>query len=139
VGTLPVRWIGPIGNAPITQPSNDEPLPLVAFEAPCLLRSTATTALDRAGIPWRIAFTSPSLSGIWAAVAAGLGIAVRTEIGLPRNLRALDPAIITLPSLPTLGLSLHRTEAKADTAVQRLWDIILRTLEQPAYQFAMRP
>ncbi|WP_246678539.1 hypothetical protein [Mesorhizobium sp. B2-4-17] len=42
-----------------------EPLPLVAFEAPCLLRTVATETLGRAGLPWRMAFSSPSLGGIW--------------------------------------------------------------------------
>ena len=50
-----------------------EPLPLVLFDAPCLMRARAIRALDEAGIPWRIAFTSQSLGGIWAAVQAGLG------------------------------------------------------------------
>ena len=39
----------------------------------CLFQRCATQALDRAGIAWRIAFTSPSLAGLWAAAAAGLG------------------------------------------------------------------
>ncbi len=76
----------------------------------------ATSALDRANIPWRLSFTSPSLSGIWAAVAAGL----------PPHLRIInDPA---LPVLPMLGPSLHRMDAEPELAVQRLREIILETL-----------
>jgi DNA-binding transcriptional LysR family regulator len=56
-----------------------EPLPLVMFENPCLMRSRATACLDRAGIAWRVVFVSHSLSGIWAAVQAGLGITLRTR------------------------------------------------------------
>ena len=130
LGKLPMRWIGPAGNLPITLPSKKEPLPLVMLDAPCMMRSTATTLLDQAGISWRIAFTSPSLSGVWAAVAAGLGVTVRTEIGLPTNSRVLDSSVIALPSLPMLGLTLHRAEAKLDAVTQRLWDIILDTLYQ---------
>ena len=130
VGKLPMCWIGSTSNLPIISPSQKEPLPLVMLEAPCMMRSTATTLLDRAGIPWRIAFTSPSLSGVWAAVAAGLGVTVRTEIGLPSNICVLDSNTIALPSLPMLGLTLHRAEAKLDGVTQRLWDIILDTLHQ---------
>ena len=129
LGKLPMRWIGS-GNSPITSPSKKEPLPLVMLDAPCMMRSTATTLLDQAGISWRVAFTSPSLSGVWAAVAAGLGVTVRTEIGLPSNSRVLDSSVIVLPSLPMLGLTLHRAEAKLDAVTQRLWDIILDTLHQ---------
>jgi DNA-binding transcriptional LysR family regulator len=129
LGKLPMRWIGS-GSSPITPPNKKNPLPLVMLETPCMMRSTATTLLDRAGISWRIAFTSPSLSGVWAAVAAGLGITVRTEIGLPNNIRAFDSSVIALPALPLLGLTLHRAEAKLDAVTQRLWDIILDTLQQ---------
>lgn len=125
IGQLPMQWIGTAQGPTLDTVSAENPLPLVAFEAPCLMRSAATTALDRAGIPWRLAFTSPSLSGIWAAVAAGLGVTVRTEIGLPADLRLLDPAKTGLPELPMVGLSLHRAEAQLVAAQQRLQEIIL--------------
>ncbi len=74
---LPVRWLA----APGFRWQAGTPLPLVLFEPPCTFRRLALEALDRAGIPWRVAFTSPSLSGLWAAAAAGLGVTVRTELG----------------------------------------------------------
>lgn len=55
-----------------------EPLLLMMMDAPCIMRSTATLVLDLAGLPWRIAFTSPGLSSVLAAVAAGLSVTVRT-------------------------------------------------------------
>ncbi|CAI1506801.1 HTH-type transcriptional regulator YofA [Serratia grimesii] len=100
----------------------DEPLPLVMFDAPCLMRSAATLALDRAGIPWRIAFTSRSLNGVWAAVSAGLGVTVRTDAGLPSGLSRLPPG--TLPSLNALGVVLHRAEDHPSGAIQRLAQIV---------------
>jgi DNA-binding transcriptional LysR family regulator len=116
---LPLQWIGPTDRA--LAPSVQEPLPLAVLEAPCLLRSAAIAALDRARIPWRLAFTSPSLAGIWAAVGAGLGVTVRTRAGLPPRLRVLDH----LPRLPSLGLDLHRTDADSSAAVKRL-EVLLR-------------
>lgn len=121
-----MHWIGAAYPQLQASYSGDEPLPLVAFEAPCLMRSCATSALDRANIPWRLSFTSPSLSGIWAAVAAGLGVTVRTAVGLPNHLRIIDNP--TLPALPILGLSLHRLEAEPAVAVQRLREIIVEAL-----------
>jgi DNA-binding transcriptional LysR family regulator len=78
------------------------------------MRTIATEALDRAGIPWRFAFTSHSLGAVWAAVAAGLGVTVRTRFGLRSNLRALPAAEYGLPALPKIGLVLHRLEVEPD-------------------------
>lgn len=123
IAELPMCWIGRKDEG--FAPSN-EPLPLVAFEAPCLMRSAATSALDRAGMTWRLAFTSSSLSGIWAAVGAGLGITIRTPAGLPRNLQVLDG----MPALPTIGLVLHRAESEPAAPVQQLEEIVLAALDK---------
>ena len=101
-----------------------EPLPLVAFEPPCLFRAAGTAALDQAGIAWRLAFTSPGLSGLWAAAEAGLGVTLRTRIGLPQSLYALEPAAVGLPPLPHLALSLYKAEAEPLAAVKRLSEIL---------------
>ena len=130
LGQVPLRWIGSVDHLSMASPSKKDPLPLVMLDAPCLMRSTAIRELDHAGIPWRIAFSSPNLNGVWAAVAAGLGVTVRTEIGLPKNICVLDTHLIELPSLPTLGLILYRAEAKLEPIAQRLLDIILDTLKQ---------
>lgn len=128
VGEVPMRWIGATGAPPLER-RDGEPLPLVVLEAPCLLRSAAIAALDRAGMPWRIAFTSASLAGTWAAVAAGLGVSVRTPLGLPGRVRALAAGEAGLPALPTLGLGLHRAEAQPPAAVSRLAALLLQSLE----------
>ncbi|HDV9411733.1 TPA: LysR family transcriptional regulator [Raoultella ornithinolytica] len=83
-------------------------LPLLAFEAPCVMRTAATAALDKAGIPWRIAFTSRSLNGIWAAASAGLGVALRTTIGMPATLQIVDCA--KLPAAGDIGVGLYGDE-----------------------------
>ncbi len=123
LGKLPMTWIGPAADRmPCLAPG--EPVPLVMFDAPCLMRAAATTALDRAGIPWRIAFTSAGLSGVWAAVGAGLGVTVRTQAGMPTHLRILDG----LPRLPQIGLSLYRAEAGPTPVIQRLSEIVRTSL-----------
>ena len=127
---LPMRWIGPANGVPLALDGSGEPLPLVMLDAPCLMRTAATNALDRAGIAWRVAFTSPSLGGVWAAVAAGLGVTVRTAIGVPARLRMLDTG--ALPPLPAVGLSLHCAELEPSPVTRRLHDIVLHTLAQYA-------
>ncbi|MGO4504077.1 MULTISPECIES: LysR substrate-binding domain-containing protein [unclassified Dyella] len=124
IGTLPLRWIDGAGAGSNWPREDGEPLPLVMLDAPCIMRTAATTALDRANIPWRIAFTSASLAGTWAAVAAGLGVSLRTPAGLPASVRALLPHETTLPSMGELGLCLHRAEAESSPAVERLASII---------------
>jgi DNA-binding transcriptional LysR family regulator len=123
IAAPPMRWIGS-SSLPWTR-DDDEPLPLVAFDRPCLFHSAATAALDRAGIQWRVAFTSPSLAGLWAAAAAGLGVTVRTRYGLPSTVRALESAESGLPGLPTIPLALQRASAVAPASVERLASIVL--------------
>lgn len=121
LGRVPLRWIGP-ANFPISEMlASGEPLPLLVFDAPCLMRSAATAALDRAGIPWRIAFTSRSLSGIWAATSAGLGVTLRTGFGLPASLHCLSE----LPAAGDVGISLHQSETLPGEAARHLKEAII--------------
>ena len=64
-----------------------EPLPVVMFSEPCTLREPTFAALDRIGVPYRIAAESADLSGLFAAVRSGLGVALLPIIGkLPDGL-----------------------------------------------------
>ena len=132
VAELPMCWIGREDRACV---GNNGPLPLVAFEAPCIMRSSATNALDHAAIPWRFAFTSPSLSGIWAAVGAGLGITVRTRAGLPSHLHVLKG----MPALPKIGLILHYAESTPTPTVRRLAEILLTNLNDLLLPLKQKP
>jgi len=121
---LPMIWVGSADATNSLDVRTDEPLALAALEAPCVLRATATGALDKAGIPWRMAFTSPSLAGFWAAVAAGLGVGVRTPAGLPASVRPLSLENTSLPALPPLRLALYRAETEPDPLAARLAEMI---------------
>lgn len=127
LGAAHMHWIG-TRELPELPASQATPLQLVMFDAPCVLRSAATQALDQARIPWRIALTSPSVSGLWAAVSAGLGVTLRTRIGLPAHLQVLDG----LPSLPALGYRLHRAQQRPAPEVEQLATLIAASLERQA-------
>jgi DNA-binding transcriptional LysR family regulator len=129
VGDVQLRWIGP-AKLIETRLRDGEALPLVALEAPCLLRTVTTETLDRAGLPWRMAFSSPSLGGIWAAVAAGLGLTIRTDIGLPATVRAMAPQVLGLPALPKLALVLQQKDAELDPVAARLAEILLQAARE---------
>ncbi|EMJ9287687.1 LysR substrate-binding domain-containing protein [Klebsiella michiganensis] len=103
IGQCRLEWITHPQLDIATLLAEGKPLPLVMLESPCLMRSRAIDCLDRANIAWQVVFISHSLSGIWAAVQAGLGITVRTRIGMPGNLRVAGSL---LPSPGSLGISL---------------------------------
>lgn len=103
--------------APSLRLLKGEAVPLVLYEPPCLFRDAALKALEAAGLPWRVALTTPSLSGIRAAVRAGLGVAVRTERWLePDQGRLRDE----LPALPDVELALLCAETAEPTLAERL-------------------
>lgn len=124
IAAVPLCWLGAAGEAPAWRRESGEPLPLVVLEAPCLLRTIACDHLDREGIPWRIAFVTPSLGGLWAATAAGLGVAVRTSLGRPVTVGLLDERQYGLPPLPSLGLRLIRPDKGANPIADHLAAII---------------
>lgn len=105
IGQSPLRWIAHPKLDIRSLLTQGIPLPLVMLESPCLMRSRAIECLDRANISWKVVFVSHSLSGIWAALQAGLGITVRTRIGMPSNLRGADNI---LPPLGNLGITLEQ-------------------------------
>ena len=59
-----------------------DPLPLAVFEQGCLYRRRAIHLLEAAGRIWRVAYTSPNLSGIQAAVSVGLDQVVAQQRGV---------------------------------------------------------
>lgn len=129
LASLPVVWVAAAG----FRHDPGAPLALALLDSPCMFRQHGITGLDRAGRPWRITFTSPSLSGLWAAVEAGLGVTVRTPLGVPASLSILGPAS-GLPHLSRVPLELHRSPAATSPAVERLCAILtdsLRTILPP--------
>ena len=122
--TMPIAWIGSARH----QIAALRPLPLVTFEPPCVFRDAAVRALDHAGIPWRVTFTSPSLAGLWAAVEAGLGITPRAPHSTPARLTVLA-GDRRLPKLKaSAGLWLHGAAGAAKPAVARLQDALIETI-----------
>ncbi|MCP5159183.1 MAG: LysR family transcriptional regulator [Gammaproteobacteria bacterium] len=85
----------------------DEPLPLALFQPGCPIRDWALTGLRGLGRPYRIAYTSASISGILAAVTAGLAVTVLGRSILPTGVRPLGNAE-GFPLLPSASITLHR-------------------------------
>jgi DNA-binding transcriptional LysR family regulator len=68
---------------------NMSSLPLIGFPGGCLYRARAIHALESAGRGWHMAYTSSSLAGIQAAVAAGMGLSILSEMAIQSDHRVL--------------------------------------------------
>ncbi|MXN30288.1 LysR substrate-binding domain-containing protein [Delftia sp. CH05] len=136
---LPLQWIGPASMDAADAgwarwrsgaAQDDDVLPLAMLDAPCPLRDIVTAALDKKGMAWRHAFNSASLSAVWAATAAGLGLSVRTPFGLPAHVKPLDAQALGLPALPSMDLILGRATLDAPAPVDRLASILVDAVRE---------
>ncbi len=108
-----------------------EPIPLVVSDTPCGFRDSAINSLDAQGIGWRIAYSSPSLSGVLVAVKAGLGLTVRTPRSLSQGLVILDEGMPELPPLEVVLLRGNdRPSAAEDLLEQVITDSVLDDLPE---------
>lgn len=105
-------------------------VPLALLDAPCGFRNAAIAALDGAGRRYRIAATSASLSGLAAAVKAGIAITARTARMAGDGIARLDGAF-ALPTLPEAEFAL-RLRPDAATPAHHLADLLVDMLPQSA-------
>jgi DNA-binding transcriptional LysR family regulator len=64
-------------------------LPLIGFPPGCLYRARAIHALESTRRAWHTAYTSSSLAGIQAAIAAGMGLGILSEMAIQVDHRVL--------------------------------------------------
>jgi hypothetical protein len=62
--------------------------------------------LDEAKQAWRVAAVSPSLAGLWASAIGGLGVTLRSPLGLPAKL-VCEKELFGLPRLELFPVTLH--------------------------------
>ncbi len=119
IAALPLVWVG---RTPRFQQAIDEgTVPLVCFDGRCLFRDVMIDALAQAGVPWRLSLTSPSLAAVWCGLRAGLGVTVRTPLGIPAGLSVLSGTKV--PTLPNIDVVLH--DAETSSAAAREFKAIL--------------
>lgn len=104
----PLVWVGQKAALPEATKSGRSKglLPIVAYPDGCGYRRRMLTALERAGIPHRIAFTSLDLNGLSAAIENGLGITALSQHSLPSTLQSLLVAEPLLPPLEQVEIGL---------------------------------
>jgi DNA-binding transcriptional LysR family regulator len=94
-----------------------EVLPLVVLPPGCILREYAIDALKKAHQPRRIAFTSSSMTGVQAAVMAGLGISIVPRSSVLPGMRVLAKSkLFPEPGHLEIGI-LRAAEAPQDIVV----------------------
>lgn len=119
LGAVPIEWVA----SPAFVRDESAPLPLVMFGPQCTFRQRAVAALESAGQAYRLAATSPSLNGLWAAVLGGLGITARTPLGLPAGLTH-GPSLFGLPPLGRLPVLLATHRHAGGPAVARMSSLL---------------
>lgn len=127
IGEIRVLWIA---SEKFVPPEN-QPMPIAVLGPQCAFRRSAVQVLESAGIPFRIAATSPSLDGLWAAVLGGLGITARTALGLPGGL-VFSESLFGIPSMGAFPVTLQRnpaTSAVHDRIAELLSEAVMLKLQ----------
>lgn len=124
---LELTWIiaengGPLG---------ETPLPIALFHSGCPYRKNALLALEQNEIAYRIAYTSPSVAGVLAAVQAGLAVAPVTRACHTPGCRAATPKD-GLPSITPAAIGLHIAPNNSDEAVASFHAFMGNELDIPA-------
>ncbi|MGW1965150.1 LysR family transcriptional regulator [Streptomyces sp. NPDC001935] len=118
---LPLTWSAAPG-----LDRDQDPLPLVLFSQPCRWRAPVLDTLQGAGRRWRIVFESTAMSGVQAAVRAGLGATAL----LPANVEP-GTAVEGLPALPDVEVALVRSAGRDGDPLLQAVEDLLRDLTMP--------
>ncbi len=97
-------WIA----APNSAALNQDPLPLACGTKRCYWRAGAIDALTRAGIDYRIAYTSSNATAIISAVMSDLAIGYLPESAIQPGMQVLDETNTHLPRLSDAQVALMR-------------------------------
>ncbi len=113
----PLAWVGAAEQA--SRPADaGKQLRIVCYPEGCLYRRNMLTALQRDGRNFEIVYTSPSLSGLEAAVGAGFGMTVLARRIIPAALRIVEPSS-HLPRLADVVVGIYVGPDRKRSAVAR--------------------
>ena len=100
-----------------------QPVPLALFDRACWWRESALQALDTTKINYREVFSSESVTGISAAVSAGIAVALIGEESLRDDFLILTPQQ-GFPVMPESSLVLQIGEASQTPLTQAMCQVI---------------
>jgi DNA-binding transcriptional LysR family regulator len=123
VGDLALTWY----SAPSwSLPAAPAPVPVVAFDNPCALRTRALETLSAHGIRAVVGAEAMQLAGVQAAVGAGLGVALMATMG--QTPEGLVPRT-DLPAPEPLGLYICSRRGLPDSVVARAASVVRPLLD----------
>ncbi len=118
----PMCWL--IARDGLVGPSDE--IPLAVLDPPCGFRDAGLLALEKLSRPYRLAATSTSLSGLRAAVRAGIAVTVRTARWMGPDI-VEAPKYLRLPMLPKAEFSV-RVRDGSDAAALQLANVLAEGL-----------
>lgn len=132
LGLDPLVWVASANHLA----HEKDPVPLAVFDKQCVYRRWALDALEKAGRAFRVCYTSASVSGVMAAVTAGLAVA-------PLGLSSVSEDLLILgqehgfPPLPVSSIMMTY-HADASEPVKRLGDAVKAGLTEGMASRRMR-
>jgi DNA-binding transcriptional LysR family regulator len=90
----------------------EDPIPLAMFTDKCFVHEAAVKTLEKMGRSTRVAYSSPSMAGLMAAVKSGLAVAMVARTNLPDDVRILTPDD-GFPVMQPVPLELHKRPGAA--------------------------
>ena len=136
-GPVTSVWNGPLNwvTSAAYSPHRQNPLPVaLATGDHCTWSVMAQRTLERAGRPYRLAYSAGTLTGTLAPVLAGLAVTVAAITWLPEGLRVARPED-GLPPLPEFGILMLRASGErqpvTDVLAEYITDTFRGDLTQP--------
>ena len=102
-----------------------DPLPVALFDRQCWWRDCALAALETSRKRYRVVYTSESVMGVKAAIAAGVAVGVIGESSISAGLKILTPAEGLL-SLPESALVLDYHEGESTSVTKAMIEAIMQ-------------
>ncbi|CAM3241608.1 HTH-type transcriptional regulator CysL [Arthrobacter ulcerisalmonis] len=132
-----VKWVSGVNDGTVVQQDTfswigveqtvlepGAPVPLISYPAPSLSRKLAIDALEAHGRTWRITCTTRQISGVLAAVRAGIGVAVMPSSLVPDDLRNITRRF-DLPPVGDVDFTLIRNPLANTEMVDALTSAIV--------------
>ncbi|GAA4655626.1 LysR substrate-binding domain-containing protein [Arthrobacter cryoconiti] len=100
------------------------PVPVITYPVPSLSRKLALEALEDAGRTWQVTCTTKQISGVLAALRAGIGIAVMPTSLVPDDLKIITQRF-NLPPVGDVDFTLIRNPLANTKVVDALTQSIM--------------
>jgi DNA-binding transcriptional LysR family regulator len=106
-----------------------DPIPLAVYNEECVFRKWAMNALAKINKDSRIAFTSPSTSGILATVKNRLAVATIGYSALTNGIRIID-VNEGFPELPIAYVTRVTSSQNSSPAITSLYEHVANSFEE---------